>query len=588
MYAAIKSISLASLTALFCLPFLLPLHTAPLPAFHAEWLAAVFGLLAALGLLSHPAQSIRIPRAAFLPAGLAVLLLVDSAIRENASFSGHMLAVLYLSLSLTVMLATSTLSATLGRPRLMASLGWAVLVGGLASSLIAVAQHWNIDTPFSGLIAAKLSDRDYGNLAQSNHLAAQLAIALAALAALFSTRRLNWPNGIVFATILLLGLSLSGSRSAWLYLAAILALAIAYKHQSKSEPAGRFMLLAFAMLAIFIALQLLLAHAGITPQTTTGTTAETVTASTRLSASPSPFEVRATLWRDAIMMFLDHPLAGVGYQGFSWHFFLIEATSPNPLYWLDENHVWSNCHNLPLQLLAELGLGAALLLLLFGYWLFRTYRHIRTPEQCGVLAMLAMILIHSLVEYPLYYLYFLLPAAALMALASEETWHVQVSGPLLKLTNAALLLVGTVVMVQMQSDYRVIEAIHSQTGSRPGKLDHEQLTKLAALQQDSLLSAQADELINQLAVSLDKPITWQPLSAIGDRVMRQETAATHVFRQIYLLILTGRHGEATALLEKAKYAYPYAYRDFRSNISRIGKLAPDNQNIRGLLSYMDR
>lgn len=571
------------LAALFFLPFLVPIHTAPLPAFYAEWLAASLGLIAVLGLLRNT-HAIEIPYVALLPIGLAALLLLDMGTHPNIDHSGHILALLYLSLSFVVMLATSALSNSMGRYGLAIILGWAALAGGIVNALIAIIQHWNIDTPLNSLVAAQLSVRGYGNLAQSNHFATQLAIALGALTMLFTMRRINWPFGVAMATILMIGLSLSGSRSGWLYLIATIVLAILYRHQSGSEQSHRFLWFALGALVLFSALQMFFATIVTANPSPSGTHTDITTAMARLASSPEPFEVRATLWRNALRMFLEAPTFGVGYQGYSWNFFLIESTSPSPLYRLDENHVWSNCHNLPLQLLAELGIGAGALLMGFGYWLFRTYRRIQSTEHCGVLVMLAVTLVHSLIEYPLYYLYFLLPFSVLTVLASEEVWHVQISQIALRLGTVGMLAVGGVVLVLTQSDYRVIEAIHTQTGKKVGTLNIDQLAKLAALQQSSLLSDQADELINQLAVSLEKPATWQPLLAVSKRVMLRNTAAAYVFRHIYLLTLTGRHNEAIALLTKARHVFPYAYRDFNAHISRMSNQASESLQIRALAS----
>src|SRR5690606_32076970 len=74
-----------------------------------------------------------------------------------------------------------------------------------------------------------------------------------------------------------------------------------------------------------------------------------------------------------------------------------------------------HAHNIFIHLLAETGIAGALLLLA-GVWAWLRgfqWRNI-TPEGWWLLALLAIIGIHSLLEYPLWYAYFLGPVALLL------------------------------------------------------------------------------------------------------------------------------------------------------------------------------
>jgi len=117
------------------------------------------------------------------------------------------------------------------------------------------------------------------------------------------------------------------------------------------------------------------------------------------------------IWRNTVEMIRQQPWLGVGWGEFNFAWTL--TPFPNrPVAFFDHTH------DLPLQLLVELGIPLGLLvlgLLLFalGLGLVRAWTTSGTAGHGARAAavMVLMIAIHSLDEYPLWYCYFLLPAA---------------------------------------------------------------------------------------------------------------------------------------------------------------------------------
>jgi hypothetical protein len=121
---------------------------------------------------------------------------------------------------------------------------------------------------------------------------------------------------------------------------------------------------------------------------------------------------RFAIWADTLQLIRQQPWSGVGFGEFNLAWTLTPLPG-RPTAFFDHTH------DLPLQLLVELGLplGAALLaLLLAALW-----RAGRLAQQAADRAeavtrrsacmMLLLIGLHSLLEYPLWYAYFLLPTA---------------------------------------------------------------------------------------------------------------------------------------------------------------------------------
>ena len=120
---------------------------------------------------------------------------------------------------------------------------------------------------------------------------------------------------------------------------------------------------------------------------------------------------RVAIWRDTLTLIAQQPWAGVGFGEFNLAWTLTPLPQ-RPVAFFDHTH------NLPLQLAVELGLPLATLvmaLLLWALWrglraAWATPGNLGTAQRCAML-MVLMIGLHSLLEYPLWYSYFLLPAA---------------------------------------------------------------------------------------------------------------------------------------------------------------------------------
>jgi hypothetical protein len=126
---------------------------------------------------------------------------------------------------------------------------------------------------------------------------------------------------------------------------------------------------------------------------------------------------RLRIWADALQLIAAHPWAGVGWGNFNFAWSL----TPFP-----QRHTafFDHTHNLPLQLAVELGLPLALLICGLLLWALvqagrRAWVAPGAASAAGRSALMMVLLIglHSLLEYPLWYAYFLLPTAFAWGLA---------------------------------------------------------------------------------------------------------------------------------------------------------------------------
>jgi hypothetical protein len=119
---------------------------------------------------------------------------------------------------------------------------------------------------------------------------------------------------------------------------------------------------------------------------------------------------RFAIWSNTLSLIAAHPWFGVGWGEFNFAWSLTRFPD-RPTAFFDHTH------NLPLQFLVELGIPLATLVLALLAWaLWGAFKNARdADDQSGHLraafVMVAMIVVHSQLEYPLWYAYFLLPTA---------------------------------------------------------------------------------------------------------------------------------------------------------------------------------
>ena len=108
---------------------------------------------------------------------------------------------------------------------------------------------------------------------------------------------------------------------------------------------------------------------------------------------------RITLWGNVLHLISQKPWFGWGWGELDFAHFITLYPGPRFCEILD------NAHNLPLHLAVELGIPAALLICGTGLWLVwraQPWRE-RDPTRQMAWGVLAVILLHSMLEYPLWY-----------------------------------------------------------------------------------------------------------------------------------------------------------------------------------------
>jgi O-antigen ligase len=556
-------ISLALAGLMWVLPFLHYRHQYPLTTFYQEWWSALLGVLALTLLVARDYwQQPQVPRIAQLPVALIVLVLLQSALGKVAYFDQALLYVLYLLFAAMLVLLGARLRECFGMERLALVLAICLLVGAEASALIGVLQHFRWHTPLDAVVVVKVSAGVYGNVAQPNHFANYIALGLVSLGLLLQQNRLKARYVVLLALPLLFVMTLSGSRSSWLYLLFMSGLAWWWaRHDAVQRPLLHYSLLLLAGFGLMhLVVQLpFMAGAG-----------DSVNTMQRLLGPDVSGGIRLYLWREAWLMFSQSPWLGVGFGQFAWHHFqLLPVLQQGNIQGL-----YNNAHNLVFQLAAETGLAGLLALFVsLGVWLYGLRRAPFDAAHWWGCAALGVLAIHSLLEYPLWYAYFLTVAALLLGALDQTRYQLELRR-MGRLSVAAIILLGLMTLAQLLSSYQQLEqTLRIRPASAADRGSFERMRDgLAAVQGGSLLSPYAELFMSSLIEVSDERLKEK--LELNTRVMRFVPIGMVVYRQSLLLALAGRQDQARITLEQAIWSYPGDFANARKQLAGLAEKDP--------------
>jgi len=278
--------------------------------------------------------------------------------------------------------------------------GW--VVAGVLNAGIGIVQVFAPGWPDGAWIARSgLVGRAVGNLRQPNHLSSLLLWSAIAVVPLVELGRLRRRTGWALFALMCFAVVLTASRTGVLGVG-LLAL-WGLLDRRLSLPVRRML-----MAAPLLYLLAWLGFSGWAAASHHAFGGETRLAEADLSSS------RFGIWANTLGLIRRQPWAGVGFGEFNLAWTLTPFPG-RPVAFFDHTH------NLPLQLAVELGLPlATLVLALLAVALWRVWQRGRNADAAAGLCvrsawmMLLLIALHSQLEYPLWYAYFLLPTAWLL------------------------------------------------------------------------------------------------------------------------------------------------------------------------------
>jgi hypothetical protein len=535
--------ALFGVAMLFLLPFVQPYHAFPLPSFEAEWLAGALLsatlLIAALAAKQKDKAMLQWPLPAFLLGLLAL-----GAVHWVSGRLSYSYALSNLAIAVIAVLGAYLLGRWLVHRGLldvaMAAASAALVTGGLVSVGLQCLQVLGIQGLPEWLVTAHAQDytsQPYANVGQPNHLATYLALGVVAAIYLDSQA---WPRIAVRIALLLLaaGVALTGSRMG-LMMVLLLALAPTLRPRLTAFTRGEIGWGVSAMLAAGYIAGLLagrwLAPSVVGSQSTVERVAD------------AAYGDRLTMWADALRITWSSPLTGVGVGEYGQaQYWLARPTS--------ELIGTPYAHNAVLQFAAEFGVIAGIAFAaLCLWWLLGDWTRRRaSPALVCVVAMVALLGIHAMLEWSLWVLFVAILAGLLFALGEPPLRRA--FGLDVRPIFAALGVAGLAWAPLMKADYDTVADaawnLEFEEGIGYG-ISKEMIEGLTTNSTATYFKPQSDRFVIRAAPPIRKPVsgteverTWKVLT----RLPEERTIAVYVAA----LALDGRVADSLPHVERMR------------------------------------
>ncbi|PKO47623.1 MAG: hypothetical protein CVU29_01920 [Betaproteobacteria bacterium HGW-Betaproteobacteria-22] len=410
-------ISLGFIHLMLLLPFVNMYHRLPILTFYAEWLAAALGMLAMLPLLIKK-NTIQIPKISLIFWGLSLLLLIQLVTGVMHSTQYALLILSYLLWGGLLTILGQHLYKELGLEKLAITLAWALFIAGMINIGIFTLQ---IVSHTGGYISFLPNLVGYGPFSQVNHFADFVTLATASLIYLYAKGRFSLSFFILIFVCFLIMLTFSGSRSAWFYLIALSILGgITHKKMLESQPdpksSDKLLYVSCMLLPAFTLIQIIIYYTVPSElvNLSTGRMVEAITANTN--------SARIQIWHDSLRLLFQSPWLGIGAGNMRYESFMLLSNPKS----LSFNRMFEHSHNLFIHLLTEMGIVACLIVLIGLVAWGRAFKwHTLNLEKWWLISLLATIGIHSMLEYPLWYAYFLGIVAILLGAGDGKAFSLE-------------------------------------------------------------------------------------------------------------------------------------------------------------------
>jgi O-antigen ligase len=423
-----------------------------------------------------------------------------------------------------------------------------VLVAGLVSAVLGLLQYYGLAEPLVPWTTSPALGQAYGNLRQRNQFATLISMAWIAalwLYAMHSSTRTR--RGLMAAALLLLvAAAASTSRTGLLQLLAIVGVAsfIAWRERRgwRVEETGARLRLPSPLL-LLATIPLYFAIAWALPQLVGGGSGGVESMLQRLHTGAPDDHSRLILWHNVLTLIAERPWAGWGWGELSFAHYSTRYDGARFVEILD------NAHNLPLHLAVELGIPAAVLICGGFLWMVlaaRPWRE-RDPTRLMAWGMLGAIVLHSLLEYPLWYGPFQLAFGVCLGMLWPARRGLAIRPALSSIAAGALLLI-----VGCASwDYVRVSQIYLPRDERLPAYEEDTLAKVRGTW---LFARQAE--FAELTLTTVTPANAAAMHALAQRVIHFSPEPRVIVKLIESAELLGLEDEARAQAERFRDAFP--------------------------------
>lgn len=379
--------------------WLLPNHYVPWMTFHSDaWMSIVLTLVGAAILLPRLRESREWHWPSVLVAILVFIPVAQFYFGMVPFWGTAWINSLYL-IGLLLALLVGTRWEKIDQGQCADFLFFAIGIAAIVSVYLQLHQILHFDS-MSSWIMKSSGRRPGANLVQPNLLATLLILGLLASGWGFMRQKISVSVSILMACFLLLGVALTQSRTGWLNVFFVLITMLLW---------GRFRALKnVSWVAIGLALYFVICVIGLPWITDLLLFEESRNLAERFLVGS-----RLLAWNMFLEAIQQQPLWGFGWGQLAYAQFQVANGHPQM------EGIFSQSHNLFLDLILWNGIPIGLLVTVMIVWWFTAcVRRVKNHEDVILVLFILVLGIHAMLEYPLHYAFFLLPAGLIIGVLS--------------------------------------------------------------------------------------------------------------------------------------------------------------------------
>lgn len=550
---------------LLILSWLVPLHYPPWVSWHSEAMVFfVVFVLAWWGLVrvrSAGPRTVALPFVALPFIGLAGVAVLQQT-TGLMTFWGEVWALWFYMALCVACLALGFAAATpSAQPRAAADasspftlLAFTLLAGALASTVIAFAQVFSLWEQSEWIVRMPGSRRPGGNLAQPNHLATLLVMGVASLVFLYQSKKLGAVASGLLLFLLGAGIAATESRTGALSLLALLGWWL-LKRRAIGDPTPTWVGIGGGVffIGMFLAWPQLLNAMLLSEQAGVNTTSSQ----------------RLEVWSQLLDAVALRPWWG-------WGIHEVAKAHNAVAHSYAVSSPFSYSHNIVLDLALWVGLPLTILLVgVTAVWLWRRTRDANQLLPWYCLAVALPLGLHSMLEYPFAYAYFLAPVMFLLGAVEASTG----GKPLIRIglkPVAALLLATTVALswsvveyLEIEEDFRVARFEALRIGSPPPEHQRPRV----------IVFDQLGVLIDDARITPTPNMSSEAMQVVKNAALHYPWSATQ-YRYAVALALNGNPVEAARQIQVMRRLW--GERQYEGVKMQIDELATKYPELREL------
>lgn len=528
---ALMKFTLALIAAiLISFAWLMPVHYRPWVTYTGE-LYAFFALFALAAICLK--EKLKIPAVSLPLLVLAYVPLTQFLMGQVFFFSIAIMGFIFVfSFWLASVLGYNLSTENHNREETFTDLSYVFVVSGTVTGIIALCQWTNLDATLPGMVNIRGNQRPYANFAQPNNMATFLVMALMSCLYLYEKKKIQTKWLFVCAALIIMGVALSQSRTAWVAAIAIMLYLAFYQYK------GILRLKWYYSTAWFIFFVTCIVAFPLLSQLAAQAMDTDVVQSRDVVSRATGDMSRLAIWQQMLAAIQAQPWFGYGWYQTSVAFVSISDTVQGPV-WI------RSAHNFIIDFLLWNGLIIGLpFLAYFGYLGYQLQRWVKTPESVIGILMIGTFLTHAMFEFPQHYAYFLLPVGFIVGTVLAQNPNIKT----VTLPAIAMKLIfglGLLLLIVIYRDYDVAVPKLGQS------IRYEQQPEKITNQQPIYLLTEFNHRIDWIRLNPYSKASPQQVQA-GEQMVLSYPTKYNLIKYAKLLAFNGYEDEAKHQLQRLK------------------------------------